>query len=87
MDSSEGESTCSYVEVRATDFGRGLFLTQDAAAGQVLLKEPPLLLYVAEETKSEVCAWCCRMPGPAGKELPTRNTHPQLFPMFIEVMA
>jgi hypothetical protein len=66
------ESNNCCVEVRTTDMGKGLFLTRDVAAGQVLLKEPPLLLYVAEESRTNVCAWCFRMTGASGEDLPSR---------------
>ena len=71
------EEVNSCVEIRTTAMGRGLFLTQNVCAGQIVVKEPPLLLYVVEETKSEVCAWCYRMAEVPGTELPLRL--PRLF--------
>ena len=55
------------LEVRQTQHkGRSLFTTRHVKAGEVVLKEAPLLLAATREYQESVCACCLRTLPSAG---------------------
>ena len=81
--------------VQDTNIGRGLLTTRDVQAGELLLDEEPLLVYLAEldqpgterspseqnadSPRERVCASCYRMKGTLGIEYVLRHAFFSFF--------